>query len=118
MEAKVRIAAADRNLTLLQLFALNPRLQRFDVLKELFNVSQVEIVEKADSESSSREQVIVTVFPADGIKCDRCWNYRTDTAQYDDWPVVCGRCRNALDLMGYKSLTESVERRPTHEPCS
>ena len=110
LEAKVRIAAADGNLTLLQLFALNPGLQRFDVLKELFNVSQVEIVEQADSESSSREQVIVTVFPADGIKCERCWNYRTDTAQYGDWPVVCGRCRNALDLMGYKSLTESVEK--------
>jgi isoleucyl-tRNA synthetase len=111
LEAKVRIAASDGNLTLLQLFALNSRLQRFDVLKELFNVSEVEIVEKADSESSSREQVIVTVFPADGIKCERCWNYRTDTAQYGDWPVVCGRCRNALDLMGYKSLTESVEKK-------
>ncbi|HTA85611.1 MAG TPA: isoleucine--tRNA ligase [Silvibacterium sp.] len=111
LEAKVRIAAADGKLTLLQLFALDPRLQRFDVLKELFNVSQVEIVEKADGESSSREQVMVTVFPADGIKCERCWNYRTDTAQYGDWPVVCGRCRNALDLMGYKSLTESVEKK-------
>ena len=71
-------------------------------MKELLNVSEVEL--------AFGDKLGVTTLPADGIKCERCWNYRTDTAPYGDWPVVCGRCREALDLMGYKSLSESAEK--------
>ena len=83
-------------------------------MKELFNVSQAEI----EPEFKGSKEILgthvpialgVEVFPADGIKCERCWNYRmtqinTITGQYGErgsWPVVCGRCRDALDLMGY-----------------
>ena len=89
-------------------------------LKELLNVSQVEIddapglragaVPIANYDLLNKKLINPLVFPADGIKCERCWNYRTDTGQYGAWPVVCGRCREALDLMGYKSLSESAEK--------
>ncbi|HEV2464801.1 MAG TPA: isoleucine--tRNA ligase [Acidobacteriaceae bacterium] len=91
-------------------------------LKELFNVSQVEVSpvdrdavlrrpEYAVSHEYGERHVIHTVtlevVDADGIKCERCWNYRTDTAQYGPWENVCGRCAEALNQMGYKSLQES-----------
>jgi isoleucyl-tRNA synthetase len=77
-----------------------------DSLKELFNVSQVELVE------SEKELVHITIAPADGQKCNRCWNYYADDGpqhvrQYGPWPNVCGRCAEALNQMGYKSLQES-----------
>ncbi len=66
-------------------------------LKELFNVSQVTLEPGATLK--------VQTSPADGQKCGRCWNYRTDIAPYGPWPEVCGRCAGALDAMGYSRLT-------------
>jgi isoleucyl-tRNA synthetase len=61
-------------------------------LKELFNVSQVELV--------GGPQVVVTTLPADGTKCERCWNYSVHTGEDWRWPTVCERCSAALDEMG------------------
>jgi isoleucyl-tRNA synthetase len=71
-------------------------------LREVLNVSQIEFCPSAPREDG------VQVLPADGIKCERCWNYRTDTEQYGPWATVCGRCRHALPQMGYAELTASV----------
>jgi isoleucyl-tRNA synthetase len=60
-------------------------------VKELMNVSQVEIESGADLK--------VTVLPADGLRCERCWNYRTDIGLDPRWPTVCGRCVEALRAM-------------------
>jgi isoleucyl-tRNA synthetase len=123
LEAKVEVSAWGEPLALLIRYS--------DALKEFFNVSGVSVINTTtsdmppvygttregggygaalDSFAESIGNLRVTVLPADGVKCERCWNYRTDTAPYGDWPVVCGRCREALDLMGYKSLTESPEK--------
>ena len=61
-------------------------------LKELFNVSKVEIDDElglkagavpiVNSDLLNKKLLNPLVFPADGIKCERCWNYRTDTAPY------------------------------------
>ena len=37
---------------------------------------------------------------ASGTKCNRCWRYMPDTADYGIWHDVCGRCRSALEEMG------------------
>jgi isoleucyl-tRNA synthetase len=91
-------------------------------LKELLNVSQVEIDDEAghragavpisDSNLINQKLVNPLVFPADGTKCERCWNYYADggplhVRQYGPWPNVCGRCAEALNNMGYASLQES-----------
>ncbi len=65
-------------------------------LKELFNVSQAEI------RAHSAETIEVATLPADGNKCERCWNYMLDVAAFGPWPNVCGRCASALEQMGYK----------------
>jgi isoleucyl-tRNA synthetase len=91
LEAKIILTASGENLVLLHRYA--------DSLKELLNVSQVELAEGGEFDA--------TTLPAEGQKCSRCWNYRTDTAQYGPWSNVCGRCAEALNQMGYKSLQES-----------
>ena len=67
------------------------------LLKELLNVSQVTI--------KPGTALRVETLPADGTKCGRCWNYRTDTAAYGPWQDVCGRCADALEAMGYSRAT-------------
>jgi isoleucyl-tRNA synthetase len=118
LEAKVSIETLE-NLVLLQ--------RNHSSLKELFNVSQVDVVpfEKADytyqpNNSRSKSAIVditepgVSVSLADGTKCERCWNYYADDGpqhvrQYGPWANVCGRCADALDHMGYKHLRDSGE---------
>ena len=71
-------------------------------LKELFNVSQVEV-----KENSSNGTIQAITLPADGTKCERCWNYYADDGPdrvqpFGPWPKVCGRCAVALEQMGYE----------------
>jgi isoleucyl-tRNA synthetase len=63
-------------------------------LKELLNVSQVEVI------TGPSAQVIATTLPADGTKCERCWNYSVHVGEDWRWPTVCERCSAALDEMG------------------
>ncbi|HET6169273.1 MAG TPA: class I tRNA ligase family protein, partial [Terracidiphilus sp.] len=77
--------------------------QRYESsLKELFNVSQVELA------ATGGEEIRATTTDADGAKCTRCWNYRTDVGVDSRWPAVCGRCAGALDEIGFPPLTEEV----------
>ncbi len=84
LEAQLKIEASRPQ------FALLKRYQ--DGLKEFLNVSAVEVAEGQESK--------ITVSPAQGHKCARCWNFMPDTADYGIWQNVCGRCRNALHEMG------------------
>ena len=60
------------------------------VLEELFIVASVEIDEA--------DEIAVSIAPAEGEKCPRCWNIRTlgGNAAHPD---VCERCGNALDAI-------------------
>ena len=93
LEAQVRITAPAPQQAVLERYSAS--------LKELFNVSQVF--------TESGETLVVETLPADGVKCGRCWNYRTDTALYGPWPDVCGRCAGALAAMGYSRVTGEQE---------
>ncbi|HEX6496042.1 MAG TPA: isoleucine--tRNA ligase [Acidobacteriaceae bacterium] len=75
--------------------------QRYESsLKELLNVSQVKLV------SSSGDEVRATTAAADGAKCARCWNYRTDIGVDSRWSTVCGRCASALNEIGFPPLSD------------
>jgi isoleucyl-tRNA synthetase len=86
-----------------QLGALLARYQ--GSLKELLNVSQVEVV------SGRGPAVIATTLPADGKKCERCWNYSVHVGEDWRWPTVCERCSAALDQMG----VPPQESTPAHD---
>ncbi|MSU57709.1 MAG: isoleucine--tRNA ligase [Pedosphaera sp.] len=66
-----------------------------DSLRELLNVSQVQLAEDAGA------AVTATVSKADGQKCERCWHWETDVGSNAGHPTLCGRCVEAV--MAFKS---------------
>jgi len=88
LDARLTVRAQGPELELLK-----PRL---DMLHELFIVSQV-VLEEGDGELS------MTVEKADGAKCLRCWNYRTDIGTVKEHPDICGRCGTVMQQLDGKS---------------
>jgi len=86
LEAQVTITAADPVHSLLQRYA--------DQLRYLFIVSAVTLVQGSGNGGSS--SVHVEVKRADGLKCERCWNYSTHVAEDKTYPTVCERCSAVL----------------------
>lgn len=109
LEAKVLMYDTTGNLKEI-LTSLNPNSglnegNRVDELRYLLLVSQVELVtdESALSESQYQGEIQldnttlkIAVLPADGHKCDRCWNYSTTVGTFSDEPLICDRCQEAL----------------------
>jgi isoleucyl-tRNA synthetase len=61
-----------------------------DLLRELLNISQLEI------QSANEGPVIISVSKAEGEKCERCWHWETDTGANPAHPTICGRCVKAV----------------------
>jgi isoleucyl-tRNA synthetase len=86
LEAQVTITAAD---------PLYSQLQRYaDQLRYLFIVSAVTLVRASGNGGSG--SVHVEVKHADGLKCERCWNYSTHVGEDKNYPTVCERCSAVL----------------------
>jgi isoleucyl-tRNA synthetase len=64
--------------------------QHLDILRELLNVSQLEI------KSAGAESTTVAITRADGEKCERCWHWETDVGKISEHPTLCGRCVRAV----------------------
>ncbi len=92
LEAELEIAASGASLELLQKYASD--------LKEILNVSRVTV--------SSGDQVQVTVKPATGSRCNRCWNFMPVVRPYGAWQDVCERCHQALQAMQVPPPTASA----------
>ncbi|MDV2999988.1 MAG: Isoleucine--tRNA ligase [Chroococcopsis gigantea SAG 12.99] len=74
---------------------------KVDELRYLFLSSQVEIVDslsqiEVSSHKSVTESLGIGIVKADGIKCDRCWNYSLSVGSFADHPTICERCEKAL----------------------
>ncbi len=82
LEAQLKIAASGDFLSILQRYK--------DGLKEIFNVSDVTILEGPES---------IVPLPASGTKCARCWNFMPEVSNYGIWENVCTRCQSALKEM-------------------
>jgi isoleucyl-tRNA synthetase len=84
LEAQLKIAASGDLLTLLE--------RHKDGLKEVFNVSDVRVLEGPERS--------ISALPASGHKCARCWNFMPHVSNYGIWENVCDRCQSALKEMG------------------
>jgi isoleucyl-tRNA synthetase len=93
LEAKVTLASSGETSALLQ--------TNKSELRYLFIVSQVELVESAGTDSVS-----ITVTPAEGSKCERCWNYSTLVGASEKYPTICERCVAALDELEQEVPTD------------
>ena len=85
LEAKIRLEAPGETIAFLERYQ--------GTLKEILNVSQVEF--------GRADELRAITLPADGIKCERCWNYSTHVGEDHRWPTVCERCAPALAQMGF-----------------
>jgi isoleucyl-tRNA synthetase len=63
---------------------------RIGELRELLNVSQLNIETGADGE------IDAIITHADGQKCERCWHWEMDIGASAAFPTLCGRCVAAV----------------------
>jgi len=89
LEAQVKITAAEPTYSVLAKHA--------EELRYLFIVSAASLAQGAGNGTGS---VHVEVKKADGLKCDRCWNYSTHVGEDKNYPTVCERCSAALKEIG------------------
>jgi isoleucyl-tRNA synthetase len=85
LEAQVAITVADPMYSLLQRYA--------DELRYLFIVSTVTLTQGSGNGTGG---VHIEVKKADGLKCDRCWNYSTHVGEDKAYATVCERCSAVL----------------------
>ncbi|MEA3362202.1 MAG: isoleucine--tRNA ligase [Thermodesulfobacteriota bacterium] len=90
LEAKVILDAPDSYKPLLT--------EYLDMLPTYFIVSQVELTTNlpAAVEAEGIPGLKLQILPADGEKCERCWNYATSVGQNSEHPTLCARCTDAL----------------------
>ena len=86
LEAKIVITASQKDHALLESFG--------DSLSEVFIVSQTELRLDASLEDGALR---TEVLAADGVKCDRCWMYSSDTEEDEEGGHLCARCRTILE---------------------
>jgi len=69
-----------------------------DLLPTYFIVSQVELTQNlpAAVDAENIPGLRLQVLPADGEKCERCWNYAVSVGQNSEHPTICTRCADAL----------------------
>jgi len=89
LEAQVLITASDSVDSLLSRYAAQ--------LRYLFIVSAVTLRQGSGNGTGSLH---VEVKKADGVKCERCWNYSTHVGEDKNHPTVCERCSAVLKEMG------------------
>jgi isoleucyl-tRNA synthetase len=90
LEAKVTLTAEGDTYKVL--------LQYAKYLPAFLVVSQVVLVQgKPDSDNAAA--VGVQASKADGIKCERCWNFSTHVGEDHAYPTVCERCSRNLKII-------------------
>jgi isoleucyl-tRNA synthetase len=86
LQAKVALSAPAESYDLLDRYR--------ETLRYLFIVSQVELQRLSGSGNGSGLKVEIS--PADGKKCERCWNFSRQVGDDPEYPTVCERCSVAL----------------------
>jgi isoleucyl-tRNA synthetase len=100
LEADVEIEAEGEILDLLHTHA--------NGLKEILNVSQVTVMEGSKRRGPVSE-VYLSVMPATGHKCARCWNFMPEVGNYGVWQNVCTRCSDVLKEMKIAPPAEAAQ---------
>lgn len=71
-------------------------LQQVDSLEQFFIVSQVE-VQASSGDVSAEQKLLVEVTPAEGEKCERCWNILPTVGENHKHPTLCKRCVEVVE---------------------
>ncbi|WP_428897675.1 isoleucyl-tRNA synthetase [Parelusimicrobium proximum] len=81
LEAKVTVKASKEDKEFLS--------QNKEILEEIVIISKVTV--------EDGEKTEVLVEHADGAKCPRCWQWRTDIGSNSKYSDLCGRCADVLE---------------------
>ncbi|EYU43948.1 hypothetical protein ABFS82_07G014600 [Erythranthe guttata] len=107
LEAKVYLHASDTDLVS-RLVDMCASKNEADTLHRIFITSQVEILPSLENVSEdnipcsgeyliqNENKVWIGVSRADGLKCERCWNFSSQVGNYQDHPSLCGRCHSVI----------------------
>ncbi len=68
-------------------------------LADIFIVSQVLLEREGVGEAGEVEGLKVLVRAAEGEKCERCWQYRTDVGADENHTTICARCAEVIAQM-------------------
>jgi isoleucyl-tRNA synthetase len=93
LEAKVTLYSGHDQWQLLEKYK--------EKLPAIFIVSAVELGDSSETPKSAYSSaeingLSVSVEKADGIKCQRCWNWDISVGKSDDHPELCNRCLEVL----------------------
>ncbi len=73
-------------------------------LRSIFIVSSVTLHPDKDG-----KEVRAEVFPAEGKKCERCWNYEVTVGANKEHETICHRCIEAIEETSTKSQAPSIK---------
>ena len=69
-------------------------------LCKLFIVSHLEVVPSiAGDKTLENDDIEILVTPAQGEKCERCWNISLSVGKQQNHPTLCQRCNNIIEAM-------------------
>lgn len=102
LEAKVYLRTSDAT-TSSQLREICGAMHEADSLHRIFITSQVEVLHFLDEvaqtvqytgsyTNQSNIDIWIGVCRADGMKCERCWNYSPKVGMFAEHPTLCSRC--------------------------
>jgi len=101
LEARVEIATSDKALLDL-LKPYESQLRFYWIVSQVALVYDESIKEKGQKIILPRQEkqttLLVRIFPAQGKKCERCWNYSEAVGSFPDHPQLCERCVEVVNL--------------------
>lgn len=119
LEAKVYLYTSDSS-TSSRLQKMCGAVHEADCLHRIFITSQVEVLTCLDEVAQTVEysgsyinqgnvEIWIGICRADGMKCERCWNYSPRVGMLVDHPTLCPRC--------YTVIGDSQPQKATAQVC-
>jgi isoleucyl-tRNA synthetase len=91
LDAQVHLYLSEKNYQFLQPYQ--------EDLKSIFIVSSVILHPAASAPAigaKDEKEVRVEVLRAEGVKCERCWNYDVTVGRHEGHRTICQRCIDAI----------------------
>ncbi|WOG83392.1 hypothetical protein DCAR_0102567 [Daucus carota subsp. sativus] len=119
LEAKVYLHASDESLAV-KLNEMCENKNDADTLYRIFITSQVEILSSLDNApmenipytgeylTEGDNKIWIGVSRAEGLKCERCWNFSSQVGSFAEHPTLCSRCFSAIDGQLTPTLAAAV----------
>ncbi|PRQ39187.1 putative isoleucine--tRNA ligase [Rosa chinensis] len=109
LDAKVYLHTSDSGLAS-RLVQISAAKNDADTLNRIFITSQAEVLpsleddwianipHKGECQVDESIKVWIGVSRAEGLKCERCWNYSPQVGSFPDHSTLCSRCYDVVDI--------------------